>query len=96
MERENIKVSKNIYFIGQFGTDAGGWYIGADRKIHRIPGWNPEQMVEFAAAVNIIRHANLIKDTKFNSLIMKEVVGFAQKQLGEYVKEGGVIVVNGH
>ena len=36
----------NIYFIGQRGSDAGGWYIGPDGKIHRIPGWNPEAMVE--------------------------------------------------
>ena len=26
-------------------TDAGGWYIGADGKLHRIPPWNPDSFV---------------------------------------------------
>ena len=85
---------KNIYFIGRFGTDAGGWYIGADGKIHRIPGWNPESMIELTAALSIIRVANQIKDERFNSSIMKEAYGFAQKQLGEHLSEGGILVVN--
>lgn len=88
--------SQNIYFIGQYGTDAGGWYLGADGKIHRIPGWNPESMVELTAALSIIRIANQIKDARFNSEIMKEAYGFAQKQLGDHMNEGGILVVNGH
>jgi hypothetical protein len=39
-------MSRNIYFIsgGGFGTDAGGWYIGPDGKIHKVPPWNPESI----------------------------------------------------
>ena len=51
----------NIYFIGPRGTDAGGWYIGRDGKIHRIPGWNPEAMVELSHAINVIREAGQLK-----------------------------------
>lgn len=89
-------MSKNIYFIGQFGSDAGGWYIGSDGKIHRVPGWNPEAMSDLASAVSIIRYTNLVKNAGFSSQIMKEVVGFAQKQLGEHIKDGGIVVINGH
>ncbi|MDN3655388.1 hypothetical protein QWZ08_07120 [Ferruginibacter paludis] len=89
-------MSKNIYFIGQLGSDAGGWYIGADGKIHRVPGWNPEAMTDLAAAVHVIRYANLVKTAGFGSQIMKEAVGFAQKQLAEYVKDGGIVVISGH
>jgi hypothetical protein len=38
-----------IISVGHIGTDAGGWYIGADGKVHRIPGWNPEQLADFLA-----------------------------------------------
>ncbi len=89
-------MKQNIYFIGQFGNDAGGWYIGADGKIHRVPGWNPDAMAELGAAVNIIRYTNLIKNATFGPQVMKEAVGFAQKQFATYVKEGGIVVIGGH
>ena len=88
-------MANNIYFIGPVGTDAGGWYIGSDGKIHRVPGWNPDAMSEIAAALNIVRYSNLVKSAHFNQQIMKDAVGFAQKQLGEHVKDGGIVVVNG-
>ena len=89
-------LQKSIYFIGQVGSDAGGWYIGADGKIHRVPGWNPEAMNEVAAALNIVRYSNLVKNSHFSSQIMKEALNFAQGQLGEHIKDGGVVVVNSH
>lgn len=88
--------AQNIYFVGQYGTDAGGWYIGPDGKIHRVIGWNQESMIDLAAVLSVIRIANQIKDARFNSEIMKEAFGFAQKQLGDHLSEGGIVVVNGH
>ncbi|HEY8869219.1 MAG TPA: hypothetical protein VIM30_07485 [Candidatus Limnocylindrales bacterium] len=43
-----------LFFFGGFGSDAGGWYIGADGKIHKVPGWNPEQVVELARLVSVL------------------------------------------
>lgn len=88
-------MTNNIYFIGHVGSDAGGWYIGSDGKIHRVPGWNPEAMSEIAAALSIVRYSSLVKNPHFSQQVMKEAVGFAQKQLGEHLKEGGIVVVNG-
>lgn|GEM_PF-1942156 len=88
--------AQNIYFIGQYGTDAGGWYIGRDGKIHRVPGWNPESMVDLASTLGIIRIASQIKDAKFNAGMVKEALAFAQNQLGDHLSEGGIVVVNGH
>jgi hypothetical protein len=88
-------MNKNIYFLGQVGSDAGGWYIGADGKIHRIPGWAPDLMKDLVSAVSVIRHAGQIKVPGFGGQIMKEAVSFANKQFAEHVTEGGIIVING-
>lgn len=38
-----------IIVFGNIGSDAGYWYLGADGKIHRVPGWNPDTRAAFAA-----------------------------------------------
>ena len=83
----------NIYFIGRAGTDAGGWYIGSDGKIHRIPGWNPDAMADLSHAINVIREAAQIKTPKLADRAIKSVMDFAQKELAGHVKEGGVLVL---
>lgn len=84
----------NIYFIGHGNfTDAGGWYIGADGKIHRIPGWNPEAMADVVRAVTIIREAGQLKTPGIAEGAIKHVMEFAQKELGAHVKGGGVLVI---
>ena len=82
-----------IYFIGRFGTDAGGWYIGPDGKIHRVPGWNPEAMVELTHALNVIREAGQLKTPGLAEHAIKGVMDFAQKELGGHIKDGGVLVL---
>ena len=43
----------NFYFIGGgFGTDAPGWYIGSDGKIHKVPG-GQQALDGFARGGNI-------------------------------------------
>jgi hypothetical protein len=83
----------NIYFIGQVGTDAGGWYIGPDGKIHRIPGWNPESMVELTSALGIIREAGQLKTPGLTEATVKGVMEFAQKEIATHLKGGGVLVI---
>jgi hypothetical protein len=83
----------NIYFIGHVGSDAGGWYIGADGKIHRIPGWNPEAMLELTRAVSVIREAGQLKTPGLTEATVKGVMEFAQKELATHVKGGGVLVI---
>jgi len=81
----------NIHFIG--GSDAGGWYIGADGKIHRIPGWNPEAMTELTRAVEIINAAGRLKTPGLGDATIKGVMQFVQNELSTHVKEGGVLVI---
>ncbi|MCC6537802.1 MAG: hypothetical protein IT162_09650 [Bryobacterales bacterium] len=84
-----------IIFIGG-GTDAGGWYIGPDGKIHRIPGWNPEAMADLSAALTVLKVGSRIKAKGVADRAIKSVLALAQKELGEYAgKEGGAIVVLG-
>lgn len=83
----------NIHFLGSSGfTDAGGWYIGADGKIHRYPGWDPEGRLELASAINVIRYAGNLKQPGISESAIKSVMSFVQGQLDQHLKGGGVLV----
>lgn len=88
-------MSRNIYFIsgGGFGTDAGGWYIGPDGKIHKVPPWNPESMFDLVNSVTILGAASRIKERGFSDSIIKEVLPSVHKQLDSHVQEGGILVI---
>ncbi len=83
----------NIYFLGHVGSDAGGWFIGPDGKVHRIPGWNPEAMLELTRAVTVIREAGQLKTAGLTEVTVKGVMEFVQKEIGTHVKGGGVLVI---
>ena len=83
----------NIYFVGHIGSDAGGWYIDGNGKIHRVPGWNPEAMSELSHAVTILRDASQLKTPGLAEAAIKSVLEFTQGQLNEQVKGGGVVVL---
>ncbi len=84
-----------IIILGRIGSDAGYTYIGADGKIHHVPGWNPEAMAEFDAAISVMRDATLLKAPGLAEAVVKSVLPFAQKEINTYFKdagEGGVVV----
>ena len=85
----------NIHFFASSGafTDAGGWYIGADGKIHRVPGWDPEAKLELVSGINIIRNAANLKQPGLADSTIKGVMGFVQGQLDQHLKGGGVLVL---
>ncbi len=80
--------------IGHIGSDAGYWVIGPDGHIHHVPGWSPEAFAELAAAVKVISEATRLKQPGLAEAATKSVMGFVQAQLGEHLKEGGVLVIN--
>jgi hypothetical protein len=82
----------NIYFINT-GTDAGGWFIDSHGKVHPIPGWQPDVMIDVARAVNVIREASQLKTPGLREATMKSALEFVQKELRDHIKEGGVLVV---
>jgi len=84
--------------IGRIGSDAGYWYIGADGKLHHVPGWNPEALAELNAAVNILREATRLKTPGLAEAAIKSVMEFTQKELGTHLKQGageGTVLVLG-
>jgi len=81
----------NIYIGG--GTDAGGIIIHPDGTIEVVPGWNPEAFLELSHALNIIREAAQLKTPELAQGAIRSVMGFAQEQVGQYMKEGGVLVI---
>src|SRR5690349_11096870 len=85
----------NIYFMGPgIGTDAGGWYIGPDGKIHRVPGWNPEAMTDLTRAVSVIRDAAQLKTPRLAESVLKAgVLEFAFKEVQAHVQGGGILVM---
>lgn len=83
----------NIVVFGHIGSDAGYWVIGPDGKLHHVGGWNPEVIAEVSASLNIIREATRLRTPGLAQAAIKSVIGFAEKELGQQFKEGGVIVM---
>jgi hypothetical protein len=84
-----------IVIIGRIGSDAGYWYIGADGKLHHVPGWNPEGMAEFDAALAIMKSAAQLKAPGIAEAVLKDVLPYVQSQVNTYFRgagEGGVVV----
>ena len=84
-----------IIILGHIGSDAGYWYIGADGKIHHAPGWNPDAMAEFDAALAVMKNAAQLKQSGLAESVVKSVLPFVQNQINTYFKgagEGAVLV----
>ena len=82
-----------IMFIGPVGTDAGGWFIGADGKIHRIPGWEPEQLRDVSHALRGLRELTQVKTAGVAERAVAAVLESVKKQLAGQLKEGDVLVL---
>jgi hypothetical protein len=87
--------STHIVVFGHFGSDAGYWYIGADGKIHRVPGWNPEQLTEVSKVVSILAQAAALKTPGLAERVSGVLTDFVQKEVAGHVKEaGGVSIIS--
>src|SRR5262245_32211908 len=82
-----------IIFIGPIGSDAGGWYIGRDGKIHRFPGWNPEQLKDVSHALGALRNASQIKTAGVAEHVTASLRTMVEKELGGHLQEGDVLVI---
>jgi hypothetical protein len=85
----------SITIVG--GTDAPGIRIVPDGhggwKIERVPGWNPEQMVELGNGLAVISAASRLKTAGLAEQAIKAVGGLVEKQLGEHVSGAANVVV---
>jgi hypothetical protein len=82
-----------IIFIGHIGSDAGGWYIGPDGKIHRVPGWGVDQLADVSRALTGLRQIAQIKNAAVAERAVSGLVDMLKKDLGSHLKEGDVLVV---
>jgi len=82
-----------ILFIGPVGTDAGGWFIGPDGKIHRIPGWEPEQLRDVSHTLRGLRELTQVKTAGVAERVVAAVLDTVKKQLAGQLKEGDVLVL---
>ncbi len=76
-----------------FITDAGGWYIGKDGKIHRIPGWNPEELQDVAHMLAALRDVSQIKAAGVAERLTASLHETVGKQLGGHLQAGDVVVL---
>ena len=70
--------SRPIIIFGNIGSDAGYWYLGADGKIHHVPGWNPETLKAFKTIEEnfaILERASKASPVQVNGQLGKEITG---------------------
>ena len=94
-----------VLFVVGGGTDAPGFKIVPDGhggyKVVPVPGWNPEQMIELSAALQVISAATRMKHPEVSRGILNSATKLAATELGGIVgKEAGgaghvVVVVAG-
>ena len=68
--------ARPIVIFGNVGSDAGYWYLGADGKIHHVPGWDPETIKAFKVIEEnfaILERAAKGKVTQVNQGFNKQV-----------------------
>ena len=82
-----------VVIIGHPGSDAGYWWIGPDGKLHHVPGWTVEQLMEVGIAARLIAQATSLKTPALSQGVMSVLSNFVQEQVGAHVKEAGGISV---
>ncbi len=91
---------QQIIFIGQEGSDAGGFRIVPDGKggwkIEKVPGWNPEGMSEVGAALQVLGRAAVLKNARVSKSILKSAANLANEELeAGGVKAATIVVIGG-
>ena len=82
----------SMTFLG--GTDGPGFQIVIQNGriiIKPIPPWG-DQLIEIRNMLGILQRAGALKTPGLAEDVAKPLMELVQKQLGEHMKEGGVIV----
>jgi hypothetical protein len=81
-----------IFLGGGSLTDAGGW-IWDGHRFKRVPGWNPEAIAELSNMLTVVGAAARLKTPGLAEATAKGLTEALQKELGEHLKDGGVLVI---
>jgi hypothetical protein len=99
------RAKETAFIIVGGGTDAPGWALVPDGhggwKIVRVPGWNPEQMVELGAALTVVAAGGRIKNPKVSKVIVDSAAELVASEIGNLVAgaklgAGNVVVIAAH
>ncbi|MEA2329807.1 MAG: hypothetical protein QOE68_4766 [Thermoanaerobaculia bacterium] len=82
-----------VLFIGQIGSDAGGWWIGPDGKVHKVPGWGVDQLREVSHLARSLQSISQLKTPGLSERVGVALVESLHKALEGHVKEGDVVVL---
>ena len=82
-----------VSFLIIGGTDAPGIMIVPDGhggwKIVKVPGWNPEQMVELGSALEVVAAASRLKHPQVSQTILNSVGKLVESEIAPAMKEAG-------
>jgi hypothetical protein len=95
------RAKEMMSFIIVGGTDAPGWRLVPDGKggwkLERVPGWNPEQMLELSSVLEVVSAAGRIKNAQVSKSILNSAAKLASAEIGNILggaaAKGGVVAV---
>jgi hypothetical protein len=83
-----------LMFTGGIGNDGGGFWVDSRGKLHRVPPWNPEAILELGHMVSVIREVGQLKNHALaEATLQSGLVEAAFKEIGTHLTEGGVLVL---
>jgi hypothetical protein len=83
-----ILVAMKGFTIGNPGSDAGYWVIGADGPPHRVGGWGVREMAEVGAAFMTLGAAAQISDRTIQAKVLDSVQAMLKPHM-EYLEAAG-------
>ena len=82
----------NVAYLGNYGSDAGGWYIGPDGKIHHFEGWGVDRLSDVRVAVAILDLAAKFKNPALAEAVTAHLGEFVQKEVGAFAGNGRAVL----
>jgi hypothetical protein len=78
--------------LAVIGTDAGYSYWNGHEWVH-VEGWAVERLAELRSALAIMRESSQLKTPGLAQAAAKSVSEFVTKEMGQHIKEGGVVIL---
>lgn len=86
MAVQRFVAQETVIFMVGGANDAPGFQIvieGGHLKIVPLPGWNPEGLAEFGAALRVVENAARIKNPEFSNAILNAAAPVIQEGIAQ-------------
>lgn len=80
-----------LAFLGGYGSDGPGWYIGPDGVPHYFEGWGIEALGEIRLAVAILDLAAKFKNPELAKAVSGRLGEFVRDELAAFVGERAIL-----